>query len=100
MNLVVDNMTSGFDVYMHGSHTTKKGFSIETTHRYVKDVRFTESGSMFVGGSDHGDVYIFDVSTGRTREVLKHGQRNEIVQVIDVSLLALFKTIKQSQLIG
>lgn len=85
MNLVVDNMTTGFDIYMHGSHTIKKGFSVETTHRYVKDVRFTESGSVFVGGSDHGDVYIFDVSTGRIRQVLRHGRGDEVVQAIDVS---------------
>lgn len=81
----MDNMTTGFDVYLHGSLKIKKSFPVNSTQRFVKGAKFAESGAVFVGGSDHGDVYVFEVSTGHTREILRHGGQDELIQTVDVS---------------
>ena len=51
--------------------------------RYPKQVSFGEDGTVLVGGSDHGAVYIFDTATGCPLDLLRHSDR-DLVQTITV----------------
>ncbi|PPQ78141.1 hypothetical protein CVT24_006424 [Panaeolus cyanescens] len=63
--IVVDNLTSGFDLYAWNKPSPKKKFDTKRANpAFTVDVKFAESGSLIVGGSDHGIVYIFDTGTG------------------------------------
>lgn len=86
--MVIDNMISGYDVYLHGNYNVKKVYPVPMTksERYVKGVRFAESGTIFVGGSDHGCAYLYEVASGQVRQTLKHGGSHELLQIITVRL--------------
>ena len=50
---------------------------------YPKQVSFGEDGTVLVGGSDHGAVYIFNTATGCPLDLLHHSNRS-LVQTITV----------------
>jgi len=52
--------------------------------RYPKQVSFGEEGTVLVGGSNHGAVYVFDTATGCPLDLLRHSDRG-LVQTITVS---------------
>lgn len=85
-NFIVDNMTTGFDLYSKGSRTRKILFSIPSTQkqRIIKSVLFAEAGKIVVGGSDHGKAYVFGVNPGELLETLSHGDQQQLIQAIGV----------------
>lgn len=58
---------------------------------YPKQVSFGEEGSVLVGGSDHGVVYVFDTATGCPLDLIHHLDCS-LVQTITVSLLIIIWT--------
>ena len=72
---VVDNASTGFDVYKIDSglfiRTLSTGVPKQT---YPKGVAFVSEGQAVVGGSDHGKVYIFDRRTGKVITTLRHAK--------------------------
>jgi hypothetical protein len=83
---VVDNAIDGFDV-----HQLDNGAYIRTlvTKPVVstrsKQVAFVEHSAAVVGGSDHGQVYVFDRMSGKLLQTLDH-QEDGMVQAIAVSI--------------
>lgn len=47
--------------------------------------KFAENGTVIVGGSDHGCVYIFKVNDSEPRQVLYHERAESMIQTIAVS---------------
>ncbi|KDR65390.1 hypothetical protein GALMADRAFT_148734 [Galerina marginata CBS 339.88] len=81
-NMVIDNMNGGFDVYSMQRSTPAQSFEIPTERRYTRDVVFGEKGTLIVGGSDHGRVYIFDLKSSTPAEVITHGKSESLIQAI------------------
>ena len=81
---VVDNANGGFDLRDLGSGGYLRTFPTgRPTRRLPKQVAFGERTKVIVGGSDHGNAYVFDQKTGVLREVLHH-QKGGLVQTIAV----------------
>ena len=84
---VVDNVGNGFDLYKMDS-----GLFIRTlptkapTRTYPRGVAFANNSQAVIGGSDHGQVYIFDHRTGKVLVRLKHS-RSGGVETLGVSCL-------------
>ena len=53
------------------------------TKCYPRDVHFGEGGSVIIGGSDHGVIYIFDTTSGASLDIIRHSRGR--VQVLAVS---------------
>ena len=51
---------------------------------YPKQVSFGEDGTVLVGGSDHGAVYVFDTEMGCPLDLLHHSDHG-LVQTLTVS---------------
>lgn len=82
--LVVDNVSSGFDVWSLSGETHQRTFPTGKPTRFVpRQVSFVDDASTIVGGSDHGAVYVFDRKTGAPLDVLQHAQQG-LVQTIAV----------------
>ena len=83
--LVIDNISSGFDVWSLSSETHLKSLVTGEPTRFLpRHVAFAESANVVVGGSDHGVVYVFDRKSGAPIDVLDH-VRPGLVQTIAVS---------------
>ena len=83
-NIVIDNITTGFDVYPIYRSTPLHSFEVPTTRKYVKMAVFGEKGSVVVGGSDHGKVYIFDLKAPQITRTITHGNPTSLIQVVTV----------------
>jgi hypothetical protein len=79
-------MTSGYELYPIHRNSPTRTFEIPNERLYVKMVKFAENGATIVGGSDHGCVYIFNVSESDPVQVLYHERADCMVQTIAVSL--------------
>ncbi|KAF8949844.1 hypothetical protein BDZ97DRAFT_1934964 [Flammula alnicola] len=80
--IVVDNMRSGFDVYPIHRSTPLHTFEVPTKRNFVRMVVFGEKGTVIVGGSDHGKVYIFDLKTPQLVQYFIHGKPTSLIQAI------------------
>jgi hypothetical protein len=62
---VVDNATDGFDLHQldNGAHVHTLPTEI-LMKKVPKQVAFWEDSTIVVGGSDHGNVYLFDRESG------------------------------------
>lgn len=82
--LVVDNTFDGFDLFSTNEAQWVRTFVVPPpTVRYPKQVMFGESGSIVVGGSDHGLVRVFETKSGDLIDVLRHAE-DGMVQTIAV----------------
>ena len=52
----------------------------------ISHVCLDASGQVAICGSDMGEVYIYEVSTGSLRQVLPHGTDLQIVQTLAASM--------------
>ena len=84
-NILIDNMTNGFDLYSATRTTPLRSFYIETSRKYVKKGVFGEKGSIVICGSDHGKVYVFGTNKGETLQTLKHG-KGGLIQTVEVRI--------------
>ena len=86
-SILVDNMTTGFDLYGINRTAPKQTFLVQNSRRFVKNGIFGENGNIIVCGSDHGRAYIFDVNGrgDRAIQVLEHRSSNALIQAIGVS---------------
>ncbi|KAF9527061.1 WD40-repeat-containing domain protein [Crepidotus variabilis] len=83
--VVIENMTNGFDLYPFNKPTPSRNFPVETNRLFIKSAVFAENGKIIVTGSDHGKVYIFGTTSSTALQVLKHGGREQLVQVVEVT---------------
>ncbi|KDR76662.1 hypothetical protein GALMADRAFT_139563 [Galerina marginata CBS 339.88] len=86
-NIVIDNITNGFDVYPIHRSTPIHSFEVPTTHQYVRMAVFGENGSVVVGGSDHGKVYIFDLKAPGITSTIMHGSPTSLIQAVATASL-------------
>jgi outer membrane protein assembly factor BamB len=88
---VIDNVSNGFDLYNLdlGSfiRTLPTG---ELKRSYPRGVTFADRFRAIIGGSDHGNVYIFDQNTGLTLRTLKHA-RTGGAETIAVNCVSFWK---------
>jgi hypothetical protein len=101
-NFVVDNVEDGYDFYCLDNCELLQSYITRLAHsRRPKEVKFAEQGEVVVGGSDHGDVYVFGCRTGSQLDVIHHG-KHDMVQTVTVRampikitrwMLTAFKTL-------
>ncbi|KAJ3517897.1 hypothetical protein NLJ89_g213 [Agrocybe chaxingu] len=84
-NFMVDNMKNGFDIYPPSRTSPTKSFSVAATKKYVKQGVFGERGKIAVCGSDHGNAYLFGMSSSEILQVLKHGKKDEMIQAVQAA---------------
>jgi len=70
---LVDNLCTGFDLYNLARTSPIRRYPVPTSRHFVKAGVFAENSSLAVCGSDHGKVYIFEVGSSETTQVLQHG---------------------------
>jgi hypothetical protein len=83
--LLVDNLTTGFDLYSLPRTSPHRSLNIPNSKKYVKNGTFTEGNTRAVCGSDHGKIYVFDLATEEPVQVLQHGSRQDMIQSVEVS---------------
>jgi hypothetical protein len=83
-NIVIDNITTGFDVYPIHRSTPIHSFEVPTARKFVKMAVFGEQGSIVAGGSDHGKVYIFDLKAPQITQAIIHGNPTSLIQAVAV----------------
>lgn len=87
-NILVDNMTNGFDLYNPSRTAPSKSFVVPTTKMFAKKGVFGEKGHTVVTGSDHGKVYVFGVSNTESMQRLEHGSESVMIQAVEVRSLS------------
>jgi hypothetical protein len=91
-NFVVDNIEDGYDFYRLDNCGFLQSYVTRLARiREPKEVKFAEQGEIVVGGSDHGDVYIFGCRTGSQLDVIHHG-KDVMVQTVAVRELPIEMT--------
>ena len=83
-NILVDNMTNGFDLYSLSRTAPSQSFVVPTTKIFAKKGVFGEKGHIVVTGSDHGKVYVFAVSKTESMQTLEHGSKSTMIQTVEV----------------
>ncbi|KAI9062657.1 WD40 repeat-like protein [Trametes sanguinea] len=80
--VVFCNLLDGFDIYEVATGQLMRRFPIDIVENIPLPVLFIhEDDEGILCGSDHGEVIIFDVKSGRQFQVLQHPDR-EIIQAI------------------
>jgi hypothetical protein len=70
--VLIDNLSSGFDLYNIQRTTPTRSMIIPTKKKFVKQGAFAESGTVIACGSDHGRVYIFSFNKCEELQTLQH----------------------------
>jgi hypothetical protein len=83
-NILVDNMTDGFDLYNLPRTTPSRSFVVPTAKHFAKKGVFGEKGNTVVTGSDHGNVYVFTVNKTEPIQRLEHGREQVMIQTVEV----------------
>lgn len=82
---VIDNGVDGFGLYRMDTWEHLRAFPTGFPLRCrPKQVAFGEDNKIVVGGSDRGNIYVFDRKTGAPLELLSHSSSG-LVQAIAVS---------------
>ena len=75
----MDNVSDGFDIYKLECGSFVRTFvTKEAQKRYPKGVALADNSRLVVGGSDHGQVYIFERKSGRVLKTLKHARKGGV----------------------
>ncbi len=83
-NILIDNMTDGFDLYSANRSSPSRSFKIKSSKKFVKSGVFGEKGKVVVCGSDHGKVYVFATAEMEPLQVLRHGTHAHLIQTMEV----------------
>ncbi|SJL08827.1 uncharacterized protein ARMOST_12198 [Armillaria ostoyae] len=90
-HLLIDNLTSGFDLYAFPHSSTSQTFPVPMTRErsIIKDAVFAEDGQVMVCGSDHGVVYVFSRSNRckKPLQIMYHG-KDHYLQVLDATTVS------------
>jgi hypothetical protein len=84
-NILVDNMTNGFDLYSISRTAPSKSFVVSTTKTFAKKGIFGEKGHSVITGSDHRKVYVFAVNKTELVQRLEHGSQGVMIQTVEVT---------------
>jgi hypothetical protein len=88
---VVDNVENGYDLYSLDNCGFLRSYITRLARSTrPKEVKFAEQGEVVVGGSDHGDVYVFGCHTGSQLDVIHHG--DVMVQTVAVRAMPIKMT--------
>ncbi|KAK0460418.1 uncharacterized protein EV420DRAFT_1640963 [Desarmillaria tabescens] len=91
-HLLVDNLTSGFDLYAFPHSSTSQTFPVPMTRErsIIKDAVFAEDGQVVVCGSDHGAAYVFSCLNGGKKplQIMYHGKDRDYLQVLDAATVS------------
>lgn len=72
--LLVWNLVNGLDMYqVSNGITLARTFVVRIRRNHVKQVDFAQNDSLAVCGGDRGEVYIWEISSGKQFQVLLHG---------------------------
>lgn len=83
-NILIDNMTDGFDLYPANRSALIRSFLVQSTQKYVKAGVFAEGRRAIVCGSDHGKIYVFGITDTKLKQELLHGTRKQMIQTVMV----------------
>ena len=86
-NLLIDNMTDGFDLYSANRPAPIRSFPVKSTKKYVKGGVFAEGRRAIACGSDHGKIYIFGIANTKPKQELLHGNKKQMIQTVAVRQL-------------
>ncbi|KAK0481000.1 WD40-repeat-containing domain protein [Armillaria luteobubalina] len=85
-HLLIDNLTSGFNLYVFPHLSTSQTFPVLMTleRSIIKDAVFAEDGQVVVCGSDHRLAYVFSRSNREKKplQIMHHGKERDYLQVI------------------
>jgi hypothetical protein len=72
--ILVDNLSTGFDLYLSGRTSPLRTFLVPQTKKYIKQGGFGDGSAIVACGSDHGNVYIFNISSSDRVQTLIHSK--------------------------
>ncbi|PBK84290.1 hypothetical protein ARMGADRAFT_1037223 [Armillaria gallica] len=81
--IILQNIAKGFDLYKLPELIKTCSIETKTCLGLVKDVQFVENGSIAVGGSDSGKVYVIDLKLGKVVQEFPHSKDHEAIQAVD-----------------
>lgn len=82
--IVVDNLRDGFDMYrLERPSAPIESFRARSRRLYVKQAVFGEGSKLVIGGSDNGEVIVYDAATGERVQTLAHGGSGTLVQCVE-----------------
>ncbi|KDR65526.1 hypothetical protein GALMADRAFT_148633 [Galerina marginata CBS 339.88] len=81
-NVVIDNIGTGYDIYPAGRFIPTHSLEVPTTRKHIRAVVFCENGQSVVGGSDHGKIYLFNLKSPQSNQVMTHGGQSTLIQAI------------------
>lgn len=82
--LLIENLSKGFDLYDLPRSSPSYTFAIPTTKRCIKAGVFAEDSSIVVCGSDHGRIYIFSTASPIPLQIIRQGGSSTAIQALDV----------------
>ena len=99
-NILVDNMTNGFDLYSLSCTSPLRSFVVPMTKAFTKNGVFGEKGQTVITGSNHGKVYVFAVNKAKPIQTLAHGRKGVMIQAVEVKFsIFLSRPVAQRSLI-
>ncbi|KAF8814865.1 WD40 repeat-like protein [Phlegmacium glaucopus] len=87
-NILVDNMTNGFDLYSLSCTAPLRSFVVPTTKRFTKKGVFGENRHIIVTGSDHGKVYVFIVNKMEPMQKIDHESEGVMIQSVETTTVS------------
>ncbi|KAI5981092.1 WD40-repeat-containing domain protein [Pisolithus marmoratus] len=90
-SFVIDNAVNGFSLHRIEDGVCTRTYDTNPRKGFPKQVAIAEGGSMVVGGSDDGLVYVFDKATSELVQTLRHST-NGRVQTVTVRSVIMDRT--------
>jgi len=88
--LIIDNLTTGCELYQFPQTTPVESFSVPRSRSYVHEAIFLQHDELIACGDDYGRIHIFYTETAKKVQTLQHGSRKLMVQVLSVCLRTSF----------
>lgn len=71
-HVLIDNLSSGFDLYETYRSSPIRSFDVPTTRSFVKAGIFAEKSSILACGGEQGNVYLFRPNSSTPIQTLVH----------------------------
>ncbi len=75
-------------------------FTITRDKAYIQEGIFLENTNSIACGSDHGKIYLYTMETTKQLQVLKHGPKTSMIQVLDVSISSCQNQLLLTSMLG
>ncbi|KAH7908124.1 WD40-repeat-containing domain protein [Hygrophoropsis aurantiaca] len=81
--LLIWNLIDGIDIYHVGEHPIwVRKLVVKVKRNVVKQIEFGKHSQLAISGSDSGEVFLWDIETGKQVLVLIHGSESDLIQTI------------------